>query len=78
MTIAAMATIPERLHLLEEVISSLRSQADVIRVYLNNFEKIPSFLGSDEGFLSKDALGDIGDAGKFFWFEKGRYHRRII
>lgn len=70
MTIAAMATMPERLHLLEKVISSLRSQVDVIRVYLNNFEKIPPFIKNKEALLSKDALGDIGDAGKFFWFDK--------
>lgn len=73
MTIAAMATMPERLHLLEKVISSLRSQVDVIRVYLNNFEKIPTFLSNEEALLSKDALGDIGDAGKFFWFDKEDY-----
>lgn len=73
MTIAAMATIPERLHLLGKVISSLRSQVDVIRVYLNNFEKIPTFIASEEALLSREALGDIGDGGKFFWFDKGEY-----
>ena len=73
MTIAAIATMPERLHLLEKVILSLRSQVDIIQVYLNNFETIPTFLASEEALLSRDALGDIGDAGKFFWFDKEEY-----
>lgn len=73
MTIVAMATMPERLHILEKTVSSLRPQVDVIRVYLNNFERVPSFLSSNEGLLSKDALGDMGDARKFFWFDKNNY-----
>lgn len=67
MIVAAMATMPERLPYLECVVKSLRPQVDAVRVYLNNFEKIPSFLSNDEGILSSDAIGDLGDSGKFYW-----------
>lgn len=73
MIIAAMATMPQRLHLLEKAISSIRPQVDVVRVYLNSFDEVPSFLKPEEGFLAKNFLGDIGDAGKFFWFDKGGF-----
>jgi len=74
MIIAAMATMPERLDILEKTVASLRPQVDVIRVYLNNFNEVPPFLNPEEGLLSQKASGDIGDAGKFFWFDKGGFH----
>src|SRR5665213_2649162 len=67
MIVAAMATMPERLPYLEGAINALRPQVDVLRVYLNNFVEIPSFLSAEEGYLSSDAAGDLGDAGKFYW-----------
>ena len=73
MIIAAMATMPERLHLLERAISSIRPQVDVIRVYLNNFENVPTFLTYQEGILSRDAPGGLGAEGKFYWFDKEKF-----
>lgn len=67
MIVAAMATMPERLPYLEGVVNALRPQVDVLRVYLNNFDEIPSFLSAEEGYLSSEAVGDLGDAGKFYW-----------
>lgn len=67
MIIAAMATMPERLPYLEGVVNTLRPQVDALRVYLNNFEAMPTFLSEDEGCLSSEADGDLGDSGKFYW-----------
>ena len=58
MIIAAMATMPERLDILEKTVASLRPQVDVIRVYLNNFNEVPPFLNPEEGLLSQKASGD--------------------
>lgn len=37
-------------------------------MYLNNFEEVPPFLSEEEAQLSSDAIGDLGDSGKFYWF----------
>lgn len=68
MIVAAMATMPERLPYLESTVESLRPQVDALRVYLNNFEEVPLFLSEEEAQLSGDAIGDLGDSGKFYWF----------
>ena len=73
-TIAAMATMPGRLEYLEMVVVSMRPQVDVLRVYLNNFDEIPSFLLPGEGVLSSEARGDLGDAGKFNWLDDEEAH----
>lgn len=70
MILAAMATMPERIRTLEQVVAALRPQVDELRVYLNNFERVPDFLTSREMVLSAAAAGDVGDAGKFYWFDK--------
>jgi len=74
MIIAGIATMPDRLPYLEEVVGTIRPQVDVLRVYLNNFETVPSFLSSEEGCLSKNANGDLGDAGKFYWLDDKEKH----
>jgi hypothetical protein len=43
MIVAGMATMPDRLPYLEEVVETIRPQVDALRVYLNNFEEIPGF-----------------------------------
>lgn len=68
MIVAGMATHPMRYELLEQAVAAIRPQVDVLRVYLNNYDKRPPFLGADEAVLSKGALGDLGDVGKFFFF----------
>lgn len=70
MIVAAMATMPERLPYLENVVETLRPQVDALRVYLNNFQEIPAFLSQEEAQLSGDAIGDLGDSGKFYWFDE--------
>lgn len=70
MIIAAMASMPERVDVLREVVLSIRPQVDALRVYLNNFETAPDFLNPGEATLSSNASGDLGDAGKFYWFDK--------
>lgn len=67
MIVAGMATMPARLPYLEEVVETLRPQVDALRVYLNDFEEVPGFLKPEEACLSRDAVGDLGDAGKFYW-----------
>lgn len=71
MIIAGMATMPDRLFYLEQVVEAVRPQVDVLRVYLNNFVEVPPFLKSEEACMSQDALGDLGDAGKFYWVNGG-------
>lgn len=67
MIVAGMATMPDRLPYLEEVVETLGPQVDALRVYLNGFEEVPGFLRPQEACLSRDAAGDLGDAGKFYW-----------
>lgn len=64
-----IASIPERVEQLEQVINSLIDQVDFIFVYLNNYSYIPSFLNHEkiQAILGTAYAGDIGDAGKF-WF----------
>lgn len=69
MIVAGMATMPDRLPYLESVVETVRPQVDILRVYLNNFNKLPSFLSAEEGCLSDDAEGDLGAEGKFYWID---------
>jgi FkbM family methyltransferase len=69
MIVAVLASMPERTPYLEKVVEAIRPQVDALRVYLNNFDEIPPFLTQEEGRLSSEALGDLGDSGKFYWFD---------
>ncbi len=69
MIIAGMATMPDRLLYLEEVVETIRPQVDVLRVYLNNFVDVPGFLRAGEAALSNTARGDLGAEGKFYWID---------
>jgi hypothetical protein len=68
--IAHCATIHDRLHTLIQMVESLKPQVDEIRVYLNNYPRVPT----DEAFDDKVTLfqrpaGDLGDRGKFYLHE---------
>lgn len=71
MIVAGMATMPERLPYLEEVVEVVRPQVDALRVYLNNFVEKPGFLKPEEAVLSGDAAGDLGAEGKLYWIDGG-------
>ncbi|NIO39125.1 MAG: hypothetical protein GTO41_02335 [Burkholderiales bacterium] len=66
--IATLATVPDREHLLDQVIESLIPQVDRVYVYLNGHDELPASLRRETVHVawSKDH-GDLGDAGKFFW-----------
>ena len=70
MIVAGIATMPERVNYLEGTVEALRPQVDALRVYLNDFEEVPRFLKPGEGVLSSQAAGDLGDSGKFYWFDR--------
>lgn len=65
-----IASIPDRIHQLEQIIYQFLKQADKIEVYLNNYVVIPQFLihGKIQIFTSAE-YGDRGDIGKFFQIE---------
>lgn len=66
-----IASIPERMHLLEIVINCLYGQSTAINVYLNNYKEIPVFLKRPGiNIATSEKYGDLGDAGKFFWSDK--------
>jgi len=64
-----MATMPPRVKSLEDSLPSILAQCDVLNVYLNDFDKVPKILKHKKinPVLSKNALGDLGDVGKFFF-----------
>lgn len=73
MIVAAMASTPERLPHLEDMVGTIRPQIDGVgelRVYLNGFKEVPPFLSPAEARLSRDADGDLGDAGRFYWLDR--------
>lgn len=69
MIVAGMATMPDRLPYLEEVVETMRPQVDALRIYLNNFVEVPGFLRPEEAMLSGDARGDLGAEGKLYWMD---------
>lgn len=64
-----MATMPSRVKSLEDSLPTILSQCDVLNVYLNDFKSVPKILKHKKinAVLSKDALGDLGDVGKFYF-----------
>lgn len=63
-----MATIPIRERLLATCVASIVEQLDHLHVYLNGYDRIPECLQHPRvsAYLSKSAIGDLGDVGKFF------------
>lgn len=69
--VASLATIPSRVRQLEQVVEALLPQVEMVFVYLNGHEQVPSFLQRPGIIVERSqAHGDRGDAGKFFWSEE--------
>jgi len=66
-----LATYPPRLGRLQDVINSIYNQADIIRVYLNEYTLIPDFLIDDKIEVAF-GLPNIKDTGKFYWADTFR------
>ena len=64
--LAALASIPERAHLLPHVLQSLRPQVDRLHVYLNGWQDVPPCVQelADEYFLDPN---NGGAERKLFW-----------
>ena len=70
--VASIATFPQRLESLKKTKESIISQVDQLNIYLNGYEEVPEFLNDSKinAVLSKDAIGDLKDNGKFFFLDK--------
>ena len=61
-----LATYPKRKEHLQKVINSILPQTDVLRIYLNECQKIPKeVINPKIEYTVRDA--DIKDTGKFYW-----------
>ena len=65
---ATMATFPGREASLEETIASIIHQVDELHIYMNDIDTFPLFSGNAKIkiYFSKNHMGDLGDAGKFY------------
>ena len=66
---AGVATMPSRVDSLKEMVDSIIPQVGKLVVYLNDFNETPWFLIGHpkiQVIHSADAIGDIGDVGKFY------------
>jgi hypothetical protein len=64
-----IATQPSRLEQLKRTVESLYNQADVIRIYLNGFKKIPK-LPNPDGKITYTQGEDLTDNGKFYFLKE--------
>ena len=64
-TTAQIATIPDRVEMLEHTVNSLWGQVDQINVMLNNYPRVPLFL-SRPRITTYSLDNEKGDAGKFW------------
>lgn len=66
--IATMATFKLRIDSLQDSINSIINQVDELRIYLNDYDDIPSFLIKNKikVFLGKECDGNIKAKGKFY------------
>ena len=78
--VASLASIPSRKKILKDVIRSLYNQVDELRIFLNGYENIPSFIKNDKKILCERSqiYGDNGDAGKFFWADDATPGYRFV
>ena len=61
-----VASIPERVGSLEQVVASLAPQVDRIHVALNDYDSIPAFFSAyDHVFPILTSPDNLGDAEKF-------------
>ena len=77
---ATMATMPGREESLVETVNSIINQVDELHIYMNNISTYPQFASNKKIklFFSKDYMGDLGDAGKFYTADEiSGYHFTI-
>lgn len=68
---ASMASIPSRVSMLRDTVSSLLAQCDIVRVFLNNYPEVPTFLNHRRVQVCRSQdWDDRGDAGKMFWIDR--------
>lgn len=71
--IASIASIPTREKYLEITINSIIDNVDILHVFLNGYEIVPSFLiHSKIQLYSSDNFGDMADIGKFYPLTKAK------
>jgi hypothetical protein len=63
---AAIATLPDRVPLLERAVASLLDQVGRVCVYLNGHKDVPGFL-KDDRIVVERGDNSLGDAAKFWW-----------
>ena len=77
--IASLASIPAREPMLRDAVSSLYPAVDSLRVFLNNYDRVPEFLLREKIEVCRSQeYGDNGDAGKFFWCDTGEEGFRFV
>lgn len=66
--IAGVASFPARELSLEDTVKSIIDQVDELHVYLNEYDRVPSYLKHNKikVYRSQDCSGDISDIGKFY------------
>lgn len=71
LTLAALATIPRRVELLEQTLASLRPQVDRLHVYLNGYDldKVPACVHEYADAFAFSATNE-GAERKFWWADK--------
>lgn len=63
-----MASMPSRIPALPDTVNSILPQCDLLNIYLNKYEQVPSFLDHPKIkiYRSQHCHGDLGDVGKFY------------
>lgn len=62
-----MASIPTRKQQLKSSVHSILDQVDILCIYLNNYQTVPSYLFHDKiRIYRSQAHGDLADTGKFY------------
>lgn len=64
---ANMATIPPRVEIAEKAVASIIDQVDVVRIYLNNFKEVPSFIKNNPKIEYVFKGRDLNASGKHYW-----------
>tara|TARA_B100001769_G_C22076910_1_gene580007 strand:- start:444 stop:1145 length:702 start_codon:yes stop_codon:yes gene_type:complete len=68
-----MATMPQRIEGAIKTIDSIYEQADIIRLYLNNFDVVPEYFKKDKIVVYQGE--DLKSTGKVFWAQnKDEYY----
>lgn len=69
--VAAVATTPDRVPMLEKMVASILPQVNRLYVYLNGHESIPNCCKHERITVEhSNDHGNLTDSGKFFWADK--------